>query len=496
MSDSTEVDSELEPDFFVDRSSISLNTAAEYNIINAAGPAVEIGDAVYDSPELREMAVKDVEEAIDTLFGEDTFQDIIDNCPTNTPLAYNDIDYLTRHLPTATLQKVQNLANHTPFEEELILLLAYVNSQNSLIGHSDDTLEYYLQQRDDLSRDIVREDSLTQSLERQFFSLLLLASALLEELSIEIVQNEVFREEARLGCTEDQVKEMGHAQRLNLLSDIQMLSGGAKGHFKHIKDIRNNLAHDIRKRTALEGINSQDEIVEKIETMDRCVSIFLSLSGKSIVKPVSKNSPERYIKNLQTEAVKDTFETWKREKENKSKLLSKVSYIDVEQLLWEVGSKSGGRFDICYGVDFSQHDDEEIDDLLMEFINEAESAFFDRIDANANESNLDRFDFAVMLLLCGGCGYSRTADLLDTQEKYIQRKENVLAWRASSFEKELVKDIPGPVDAIWPEESSTDSLEQQIELSLPKETFDTLTERADEDNNSVEQVIYDLIDQG
>jgi hypothetical protein len=92
----------------------------------------------------------------------------------------------------------------------------------------------------------------------------------------------------------------------------------------------------------------------------------------------------------------------------------------------------------------------------MEFVGDASQAFLDRIDADANESNLDRFDFALMVLLCAGHSYKEIARWLDTDEKYVQRKENVTAWRASQFEKSLVEEIPRPEGPTWPSDTAAD----------------------------------------
>ena len=46
--------------------------------------------------------------------------------------------------------------------------------------------------------------------------------------------------------------------------------------------------------------------------------------------------------------------------------------------------------------------------------------------------------------------YREVARWLKTDEKYIQRKENVIAWRESAFEKELVDKIPEPDNPVWP----------------------------------------------
>jgi hypothetical protein len=144
------------------------------------------------------MDIDEVRAALEQLSDSNDFQSIVENCPTNTPLVYDDIDYLTRYLPTSALEKYQYLSERTPFDEELLLLVAYVERQNSLIGHSDNVLEYYLEQRDEVTEHLQATDEIDIELERSFFSYLLLASALIEELVTETVLNELFREETRL----------------------------------------------------------------------------------------------------------------------------------------------------------------------------------------------------------------------------------------------------------------------------------------------------------
>ena len=121
----------------------------------------------------------------------------------------------------------------------------------------------------------------------------------------------------------------------------------------------------------------------------------------------------------------------------------------IEDFRWDVEESTAESFDVTDGFVFSGFNDEELYAILMAFMRDASAAFVDRIDADANESNLDRFDFAVLLLLCADHEYSEIARWLKTDEKYIQRKENVIAWRASAFEKELVNEIPEPDNPVW-----------------------------------------------
>jgi len=87
-------------------------------------------------------------------------------------------------------------------------------------------------------------------------------------------------------------------------------------------------------------------------------------------------------------------------------------------------------------------------------MSDASDALFDRIDADANESTLDRFDFALLVLLCADHSYVDIARWVATDEKYVQRTENVLAWRASQFEKDLVEEMPRPDEPVWPAEEN------------------------------------------
>lgn len=397
------------------------------------------------------MDVDEVRDALEQLSDNDDFQAIVDNCPTNTPLVYDDIDYLTRHLPTSSLEKCRTLSEATPFDKELLLLVAYVERQNSLIGHSDNVLEYYLEQRDEVAEKLRTEDEIDSELERSFFSYLLLASALIEELTTETVLNELFREEARLDSISEHVRGMGHAKRLETLADIQILTSGKHSELTEVKERRNNLVHDAQKRAGLDQLDSRQEVARILEKTDRCASVLLTLSGKNIESVIARYGCKEYIDHAQEEAVADTLTTWEREYRAEVETLQACERLCIEELRWDVKESTSTQYQITSGFEFEDFDDEELYGLLMEFMSDSSDAFIDRIDADANESNLDRFDFALMLLLCAGHDYSEIARWLQTDEKYVQRKENVIAWRASRFEKNLVNEIPKPGKPVWPD---------------------------------------------
>jgi len=443
-------DTDLDISFAIDADSVSLNPIGEYEVADIEGPVVFVGGAAYRSPGLQEMAVEEIQGALDQLSDNNDFQSIIENCPTNTPLVYDDIDYLTRHLPTESLHKCRDLSETTPFDEELLLLVAYVERQNSLIGHSDNVLEYYLEQRDEIAEKLRSSDEIDSGIERSFFSYLLLASALIEELTTEIVLNELFREETRLHSIAEHVRSMGHAKRLEKLRDIQILTGGDHGALVEVKDRRNNLVHDAQKRAGLDELDSRREVARILEKTDRCASVLLTISGKNIESTIARRGCDPYIDHAQSEAITDTITTWERKQPERLSTLQDCERATLEELRWDVGESTPSRYEVTDGFEFDGFDDEALYDTLIDFVGDAATAFLDRIDADANESNLDRFDFALMVLLCAGHNYADIARWLDTDEKYVQRKENVIAWRASTFEKDLVEEIPRPEESVWP----------------------------------------------
>ena len=458
-------DTDLTLSFTIDAETVSLSPIGEYQVLDLEGPVVIVGDASYrvvpvgeesDQPEgVRELGVDEIRAVLNELADNDDFQSIVDNCPTNTPLVYDDIDYLTRHLPRTSLQKCQKLSESTPFEKELLLQVAYVERQNSLVGHSDNVLEYYLEQRAEIARKLRSTDEIGSEVERSFFSYLLLASALIEELTTETVLNELFREEARLDSITEHVRSMGHAKRLEKLCDIQILTQGDHGSLVEVKERRNNLVHDAQKRAGLDELESRREVAQILEKTDQCASVLLTISGKNIESVIGKRGCEPYIEHAQSEAVADTITTWEQEYPEHLSRLHDCERATLEEIRWDT-EESDPMNNITEGFTFDGFDDEELYEILLEFVDDASNAFLDRIDADSNESNLDRFDFAVMVLLCAGHSYEEIARWLDTDKKYVQRKENVIAWRASQFEKDLVEEIPRPEDPTWPSETELD----------------------------------------
>lgn len=86
----------------------------------------------------------------------------------------------------------------------------------------------------------------------------------------------------------------------------------------------------------------------------------------------------------------------------------------------------------------------------MEFLRSCESFLLYRVETDLDQANLDRQDFTVLCLLCADDNsYRDIADALGSTVAYVQRKENVLAWRSSAFEKEVLGELPTPDEPLF-----------------------------------------------
>lgn len=434
-------------DLTVDADRLSIEPPTGYEVVDIEGPVVRVENATYRSSHLGQRDSSEVREALEALAERDEFQAIVDDCPTNTPVAYRDIDYLTRHLPEEALRKCAVLHEELSLAEDLVVLLAYVERQNDLIGHSDEVLDYYLQQRDDLTAELEQTGSVDGAIERSLFSYLLLASALAEELTLEITLHELFREEVRLAATADAVSGLGHATRLKLLCDTRILADDDHGDLVEIKRLRNDLVHDPRRRA--DGITSRDRVVRIVNGVDRCVDTLLTLSGKDVESAVARKGCGVYIDDVQERAVTDTVVSWDQRRAVDLRRLEACPRATVSDLRWSVENTPTGSHDVRRGFDFEGLDDSRLYRTVQAFVDDASDAMYDRITTDANRSNLGRFDFALLTLLCADHDYETVAQWLCTTPDYVQRKENVLARRASEFERQLLGPLPRPTGEFW-----------------------------------------------
>ncbi|TYT61737.1 hypothetical protein [Natrialba swarupiae] len=88
-------DSNLDFSFIIQAESVSLRPIGEFRVLDIEGPVVLVDDAAYRFEDLRELDVSDVRAALEALSDDNDFQTSVDNSLTNTPLVYDDIDYLT-----------------------------------------------------------------------------------------------------------------------------------------------------------------------------------------------------------------------------------------------------------------------------------------------------------------------------------------------------------------------------------------------------------------
>ena len=88
---------------------------------------------------------------------------------------------------------------------------------------------------------------------------------------------------------------------------------------------------------------------------------------------------------------------------------------------------------------------------VMEFLRSCEYFLINEVESHLDQANLDRQDFTVLCLLSAeDNSHQDVADTLGSTVEYVQRKENVLAWRSSKFEKKVLGNLPKPDDPVPP----------------------------------------------
>jgi len=129
--------------------------------------------------------------------------------------------------------------------------------------------------------------------------------------------------------------------------------------------------------------------------------VLLTISMNNIEKIIAKRASDPFIAHAQSEAVANTITTWEREYPEHLSRLHDCERAVLEKIHWNT-QKNDPVKNITEGFTFDGFDHNELSEKLMEFSGDTSKAFLDRIEADANESNRYRFDFAVTILLCAG----------------------------------------------------------------------------------------------
>ncbi|RQG90396.1 hypothetical protein [Natrarchaeobius chitinivorans] len=454
-------------DFVLTRYHVDVGQPSEFRVESKLETVLWIDGDLYRVESLVEEDPDNVRSSIDGLLQDERFEKISDNLPDNLPQAYDEDSYLSRHLPETLRQKLTEVAADHSLTPKSVLLLGFVESKNKILGKADNTLVQYIETRDSLANHLDNEGGVTPRIQREFVAHLLLATALTEELTSEALFNEIYREEHRLWENKRRINYLSQDQRLKILKDNGVISKDLDSKVRDIKDLRDSLVHDPRRRTAMEETHESEWVNERLVEIDEAVAGILDITGKTAARLIAENGPTEYVGKKCEDALREARQHWEDEHQHRFSLLEGSDIVEIADLRWKINLGSLGNRDVSQGVSFEQLPDNEEDatteeirlfETIMEFLRSCEDFLVRRIERDLEQANLDRQDFTVLCLLCAEQNtYEDVAELLGSTVGYVQRKENVLAWRSSEFEKDELGDLPKPNDPIPPLSQSEDT---------------------------------------
>lgn len=452
-------------EFCLTRYHVDIGQQSNLTVSDDLETTVEVDGRQYRIEPLVDEDPTQVENTVQEIQRDERFKNIVEAIPENLPQEYNEEAYLSRHLTEPQRSTVVRIADDHDTAPRLILLLGFVESVNRSLGRSDDTLTQYIRSRDSVADHLAEMDGqMTPRLEREFVAHLLLATALIEELTAEALFREIYREEHRLSENEMRVNDLTQGQRMSILESSGIISEDLKDDLNETKQLRNDLVHNPRRRTGLARRDEGEWVGERLKEIDQAVTGALNITGKAAARLIAENGPAEYLSSRCDAAIETTTQHWKQHHRESFEVISDSDVVTVEQLRWNISIGSAGYRNVTHGVRFEQlpnddaratDDQHELYETTMEFLRSCESFLLHRIEADLDQANLDRQDFTVLCLLCAeDNSYQDVADTLGSTVEYVQRKENVLAWRSSTFEKEAFGQLPTPEGMILPSHES------------------------------------------
>lgn len=446
-------------DFVLTRYHIDAGEPSEYRVESKIETVLWIDGDIYRVESLTNEDPDTVRESIDGLLQDEDFERIANTLPDNLPQAYDQDAYLSRHLPVKLRPTLEDVASEHGLTPQSVLLLGFVESKNQVLGKADKTLIQYVETRDSLAENLDTDGGVTPRIQREFIAHLLLATALIEELTAEATFREIYREEHRLWENKRRINHLSQQKRLTILKQNGVISESLDSKISQIKDLRDSLVHDPRRRTAMDGKRDAEWIDDKLVEIDEAVAGILALTGKTAAQLIAENGPVTYVEKKRTDALKTARRHWKEEHKHAFSRIEETDFAELEELRWDIHLGSMGNRNVTDGVDFDELPDDDkattaeiqFYNTLMEFLRSCEDFLVRRIERDLEQANLDRQDFTVLCLQCASHNsYEDTAELLGSTVDYVQRKENVLAWRSSNFEKEELGELPRPKDPVDP----------------------------------------------
>jgi len=447
-------------DFVLTRYHVDAGEPSEYRVESKIETVLWIDGDIYRVEPLTNEDPDAVRDSIDGLLQDEDFEEISNTLPDNLPQAYDEDAYLSRHLPEALRTTLEDIASKHGLTPRSVLLLGFVESKNQVLGKADSTLVQYIKTRDSLADSLDKEGGVIPRIQREFVAHLLLATALIEELTAEAVFREIYREEHRLWKNKRRINHLSQQQRITILKENGIISDPLESKISRVKELRDSLVHDPRRRTAMDGKRDPQWIDDKLVEIDEAVAGILDLTGKTAARLIAENGPTAYVDEKCVDALKAARRHWKEQHAHAFSRVEDATLVEVGNLRWDIHLGSMGNRNITEGVDFDELPDDEDEattdeilffETLMEFLQSCEDFLVRRIERDLERANLDRQDFTVLCLQCASeNSYEETAELLCSTVGYVQRKENVLAWRSSNFEKEELGELPRPEEPVAP----------------------------------------------
>lgn len=378
---------------------------------------------------------------------DEKFETLKTECPINVPSEYsaNFQTYVKHYLSQKNKRHLREISNELAIDENLILTIILAQKQIENISAFNDTIKYYVSQRDQVIDRITNDEF--AHLSTDLFSLLLLFTALCEELVSIILKAEIPREESRLACVTDSLVDdtgSNYKQHLNLLNNLDIISPEIYEKLNHLRRRRNNAVHDAAGRQDFDP-DTTDEAKCLIRKMEESLNALLILSGRKAAHVICNYGPETYRSEKQSDAVDLAKSHWKVNHADAYQLLQESSYIDLNHIRWTPREfkpseyqKCGGFYYIRSGADIDELNEREFA-VLMDFVSTASGATRTVVNSDLHEANLSRQNFMLLSLLLSEnekvSTSEKIANRISSTPDYVCRKRLSLDWRTPRSDK-------------------------------------------------------------
>ncbi|MFP8954899.1 hypothetical protein ACLI4Z_18345 [Natrialbaceae archaeon A-arb3/5] len=385
------------------------------------------------------------------------FQNILSECPVNIPSEYSDesLTYLRSFLSHDRIRELEEISNALSVDEDHVLAVALVHKNRSESSRYSRMIRYYVEERNRIRNTDYQEGN--HHLSSDLFSLLLLFTALCEDLVGDILTSELLREEARLKTViENEIVGKGsrYSSHLGLLRRMDIIDPEVYETLESLRKLRNDATHDVLGRKAFEA-ETDDRKTDLIEQMETALQCLLILAGRKAPHIICNYGPADYRNEKQAEAVKIAKEHWEDEHPDKlGSLESNDEIDDLTTIRWtprrfdpigyrSTGNKDGmGSYRVTNGVNDFDNLSPNVYAHLMNFVGTACGATRTVVNRDLHEANLSRQDFMLLSLLVSESdranSITQVANRIFSTEQFVRRKHISLDWRTPASDKRLL----------------------------------------------------------